>query len=292
MSFDSKIQSARQVIDEHNSTVDAPDKIDFDNFLQSLRKLGGTSEQTLKAVSWEDLQSCGIPKIMARSLAHMFRQADNGSTKKSGYVSERKANGMDARGLLERYNPKDVKNAVGKRLKERSEGKCFIIFDNDGKVVVEESAKLLEDLENNLPEVDRAFVGGRPTATYRVGDRPDSYANENPIYPGRSLRSGETCDQTGRSWDGVSMDIRQLLWIAVERTEEICVEAAADANDILDRVMTKSCTLDTLRSRYPQASLEFDELSKTGSLPLLKMKLGGSGKSDRGNQPFGDNIEC
>jgi len=50
-------------------------------------------------------------------------------------------------------------------------------------------------------------------------------------------------------------------------------------------VMAQDCTLDSLRSRYPNASKRYDELSKVGRLPLLKIKLGGS--SGKSNNPFG-----
>jgi hypothetical protein len=85
MSYDSKIQSARIVIEKHNSNVEDFHKIDFDKFLENLRNLGGTSEETLRAVSWEDLQECGIPRIMARSLSHIFRQDSDGNGGKTVY---------------------------------------------------------------------------------------------------------------------------------------------------------------------------------------------------------------
>jgi len=284
MSYDSKIASAREVIEQHNSNV-TENPVDFDLFLEKLRNMGGSSDEALKAVSWEDLQDCGVPRIISRRLAHLFRQDSVDNGKSSAYVSTKKAFMLTSKELLERYNPKDVKNAVGKRLKEVSDGKSFVVFDNNGKIIVESSVKLLEDIMNGLPSVETAFVDGRPFQVYKVGDRPDFYADENPLYPGRVLRAEEVCDQTGRSWKGISIDMRQLLYAAVKETKELEIKSAANAGDVLDRVMSQNCNIDSLRSRYPQASKIYDEFSKIGKLPLLKIKLGGS--SGKSNNPFG-----
>lgn len=283
MSYDSKIKSAREMVEEHNKN--AKTSVDFDKFLEKLTEEGGSSDEALKAVSWEDLQKCGLPTIIARRLAYQFRQDSDGVGGSSAYVSNKKAQMLTEKELVERYNPKDVKNAVGKRLKDMSDGKAFIVFDDSGNVLVDPSVQLLKDIMNGLPSVETTFVKSRPLPVYKVGDRPDAYSEENPLYPGRPLRSEETCDQTGRSWQGISIGIRQLLYLAVKVTKELEVRSAANAGDVLDKVMAQDCTLDSLRSRYPNASKKYDELSKVGRLPLLKIKLGGpSGKS---NNPFG-----
>jgi len=286
MSYDQKIQSSRKIIDEHNANADI--KIDFEDFVKKLRDLGGSSSEALLAASWEDLQDCGLPKIMARRLTYLFRQTDDQEEVKSSvYISSKKASMLSFKELVERYNPKDVKNPVGKRLKDLSDDNPFIIFDDDNKIIFDETIKLLEDITNGLPAVETAFVKGRPLPVYRVGERPDFYTNENPIYPGRVLRSNETCDQTGRSWQGVAIEIRQLLWLAVQETEELVISAVSDAHDIFDRVLSKNCPLDSLRARYPEASKKLDEGSKIGKLPLLKIKVGEKGSLT--NDPFGKN---
>lgn len=290
MSYDQKIESARKVIDEHNGNVDKEDQIDFAEFTKKLRKDGGSSDEALKAVSWEDLQKCGLPSIMARRLTYLFRKDGDGEGGKSTYISEKKVLGLSHKELVERYNPKDVKNPVGKRLRDLSDGKKCVVFNDDSKVNVEETVKLLEDIINGLPEVATAFVCNRPFPVYSIGERSDFYVEENPIYPERPLRSNETCDQTGRSWQGVATDIRQLLYMAIN-TCELEIVTVSDAHDILDRVLSKDSDLNYFRARYPEASKSFDEKSKMGQLPLLKIKIGekGSAGSSHGNDPFGRN---
>jgi hypothetical protein len=288
MSYDSKIAAVREVVEQHNSNVtDDSNKVDFDQFLEKLRNMGGSSDEALKAVSWEDLQECGLPKIMARRLSYVFRKdSDDNSGASSAYVSTKKASTLTPKELIERYNPKDVKNSVGKRLRDLSDGKAFIVFDDSSNVLVDASTDLLKDIMSGLPSVETTFVEGRPLSVYKVGDRPDSYAQENPLYHGKALRSEERCCQTGRSWAGIPVITRQLLYIAISQTHELVVRTVADAGDVMDRVMSQDCTLATLRSRYPKASKSHDELLNIGRLPLLKIKLGGSSNS-KSNNPFG-----
>ena len=150
MSYDTKIAAARDAIEQHNSKVE-DSQIDFDKFVEKLRNLGGSSDETLKAVTWEDLQECGLPKIMARRISFIFRQDSDGTSGASAYIAPKKVYALSNKELIERYSPKDVKSPVGKRLKELSDGKAFIVFNDDGSVNVEASVKLLEDIINCLP---------------------------------------------------------------------------------------------------------------------------------------------
>ena len=290
MSYDQKIQSLQKVIEDHNSNADV--KVDFEGFLKKLRDLGGTSDLALKSISWEDLERCGAPIVMARALARLFRKDSDDNGGKSAYISPKKAATLSFKELLERYNPRDSKSSVGKRLKDLSDGKPCIVFGDDNEVIVGASLKLLEDLIEGLPAMDTAFVEERPRDIFKIGDRPDFFTVENPLYPGEALRSEETCTHTGRSWKGVDIKKRQLLWIAIEKSGELSIDVPADAIDVLDRVIKKECTLGKLRGRYPQASKMYDEDSKIGKLPLLKISMAGAAKSGsgRGNNPFGKNI--
>ncbi len=288
MSYDQKIQFVRETIEAHNSNVEDTSKIDFDKVMEGLRNLGATTDATLKGVTWEDLTTdCGIPKAMARTIAHHFRQDGNGSSAgKSAYVSDKKAKMMTYKELLERYNPKDSKSSVAKRLNELSDGKPFIVFDKDNRVIVDKSVKLLEDVLDCLPVVETTHVDNVPTPVYKVGERPDFYLDENPLYPEEVLRSGETCSHTGRSWQGISTQIRQLLYLAVDEGE-LTIETPSQAIDVIDRAIKSN--MKELRGRYPTASLRFDELSQTGELPRLKLKIGDSSVSGRKNNPFSPN---
>ena len=285
MSYDTKITSARTVIESHNGNIDKELQINFDEFLKSLQKEGGTSEDSLAQCSWEMLQKLGIPILIAKQVGKIFRGKSDGDSK-SVYVSAKKAAYMTAKELLERYNPKDVDNVVSDRLKKISRGMACIVFNDDGSVNVDESVKIINDIMNDLPELTKVLVGGVPKQLFKIGERTDNYADENPIYPGRVLRSGGTCDQTGRSWDGVSLIVRQLLYIAITETDELNIRTIDDANDALDRALLKDNAEYIIRGRYQEASIYYDECAKTGELPVLKIALGSTSSNGKKNDPF------
>ena len=72
--YTQKVQSAKKIVEIHNSTV--PDKlvVDWESFLESLQELGGTTEASLRQCSWEDLEECGLPRLMARQVSQIFRK--------------------------------------------------------------------------------------------------------------------------------------------------------------------------------------------------------------------------
>lgn len=284
MSYDTKVASARTLIESHNENIDKELQINFDEFLKSLQKEGGTSESSLSQCSWELLQKLGLPILIAKQVGKIFRGKSDGENK-SVYVSERKASCMTAKELLERYNPKDIENAVGERLQKISRGFRCIVFNDNGSVNVDTSAELISDIQGSLPELSKVLVEGVPKQIFKVGERADNYADENPIYPGRVLRSGSTCDQTGRSWDGVPMVVRQLLHIAITETDELSITSLDDAHNALDKAVSKTAE-STIRSRYQEASIYFDECQKTGELPVLKIALDSNSSKGKRQDPF------
>lgn len=284
--YDQKIAKARQLLEQHNSTVDEDCQINFDHFLKNLQKAGGTSEDALKAVSWEDLKDCGLPVILARRVSYIFRQEGEESAGKTAWVSQKKAQQMTTVELMERYNPKDSDSSVYERLQKLSKGKKCVVFTNDGKVDVGTSAKLLDDILDGMSEMEIATGQDGPSQVYCIGDRPDHYWDENPLYRGRPLRSGEICDQTNRSWGGISKSIRQLVRLALDEGE-IRVLCVADAHSILD-YLVKNDTFDEVARRYPKAAVAYKKFEKENKLPLLRISAGASGFK-RSNNPFGEN---
>lgn len=288
MSYDQKIDAVKKIIDSHNSNVEKECQIDFQSFVNKLSKLGGTSEEALFAVSWEDLESCGLPRIIARRATYVFRKDENSSKdEKSIWVSDKKAYSMSLKELLDRYEPKESDSNIFKRLLSLSKGQNCIVFDNNGKVLVDESEKLLKDIKDGLPSLNTVILDGRPVITYKVGDCPEQYWDENPLFPGRILRSNQICDQTNRSWDGVSNTIRQLLWIAVS-TKELKIDGASKAHDILDKLISGEWDEKAIRTRFQNSSIKFDELSKINQTPILKVKINKT--QSKVQNPFSENV--
>ena len=281
--YDQKIQSSREAVESHNSNVS--EKIKFEDFLDKLQKLGGTSEEALATCSFEDLESCGLPRILAKMISKKFRKKDESGSNKSSYVSAKKAEAMTSQELVERYNPRDVKNAVGQRLKGLSNGKRCIVFNIDGTVNVEESVKMLNALSDGYDELDTVTCAGSVLQVYKVGDKLDFFADIDPIN-NKPLRPDGTCQMTGRSWGKVSQKVRQMINIAHRVTQELKIDNIDDIHDIID-IAEKDGAEQHFRLRYRKASLRFDEMEKMGGLPVLKVRLGSSRSIDRKeNNPF------
>ena len=72
MTLNSKLAGARAILEAHNNSSSTK-SVDVEAFFTNLTNMGGSSEDTLSAASWEDLEECGAPRILARRIATLFR---------------------------------------------------------------------------------------------------------------------------------------------------------------------------------------------------------------------------
>jgi hypothetical protein len=248
-------------------------------YYHKLHEAGGLSNDALALCSFEDLESFGLPKLIAKQVAEIYRRKPD--TKDANgpvsYHSDKAASRMTTKQLVESYDPKEPDNAVGKRLKEISKGQRFLIFDKNAAVDVENSIKLLEELRMSFPEREIFTIGGVVFKLYRVGDRVDDWVEENPLYPGRPLRPDGTCDQLNRSWDGVPLEVRQLVRVVSDHN----TGNMDNFHDWMDWALS-----DTKRFsvRFPKQVALYEELKANGGLPKLRIKL--SAIPQRKNDPF------
>lgn len=281
MSHTDKIQSAISLIEEHNNALDpADEKVDITKFQKELKKLGGTTDSALAQCTWEDLENCGIPRILARKIATVFR-VESKPERDPKFVSEKDAQRMNPLYLLQAYNPNDPTSPVTKRLKDLSRGQKFIVFGAGGEVNAAESYAILKEIMKGFDGKDSVEIDGKFYRCYVVGDTIGELVDEDPLFQGQPLRPDGTSDRIGRSWAGVSQYVRQLLYVAANLTRELAV-TTDKANDILD--VAKDSDADVkFRQRYRKAALQLAELIEEGKAPTLKVKLGAV---QRRNDPF------
>jgi len=282
MTVQDKHESVRSLLNEHNAAVgNNPGSVDIEGFFNNLKGFGATTEDRLKSLSYEDILEClpstgSIkPKLIAKDIAKIFRGKEESvaNTAEKRPISSLRADRMTVRELVENFDPENIENPIGKALAGYAKGQPFIVFVSGRTVDVESTFKLLGEVKGGYPGRVDYTVNGVVKRVYRLGELPDNYADENPCYPNRPLRPDGTCDQTGRSWEGVPLEVRQLIRLAIDLKE---VELTIDkANDLLD-IALNSDAMTRLRSRYRKASVAFDEAAATGKLPLLKIALGGS----------------
>lgn len=299
MVLQDKFAQVRSILEEHNAVVSPPNSdsvpkpagwVDIDSFFATLKAMGATTEDRAKDLSYEEIMECFTgessnikPKLVAKAIAGVFRERNVANKEEAAPrpVSAKKAGLMSLRELVEALDPEDPTNAVGERLNKIVKNQPFIVFSVGRMVDVETTYKLLQEIKNQYPGRDIIEVNGDVKQVYRLGELPDNYADENPIYHDRPLRPDGTCDQTGRSWEGISLNIRQLIRVIVDE-ESDCVSLDL-THKLLDMAMGADAAK-KLRTRYRHAALKFDELQKTNQLPNLKIVLGNLQK-DAGKSP-------
>lgn len=275
-----KFELVRSILESHNALLnEGEEKINVDSVLKQIRKNGGTSDQRLARIRFEDLENWGTPSLLAREVAEVFRGLETAKPEKIIILDDdpvKLANKLKPSELVEKYDPENPDNPFGEKLKILSDGQRFIVFNNDGTVNVSVSQNLLQELRNSYPERQNVIVESDVHKTYSVGDRPSRYADEHPLWHGKMLRPDGTSD-AGIDWKSVPLQVRQLVYLAVNL--EPAVLQGKDEQDIRDLIDSK--TFNELGKRWKNAYLKFKELSETNQLPQLKIKLGkGSDKQN------------
>jgi hypothetical protein len=293
--FQQKLDEARALLDQHNSQVPAltaasdlkAGRVDLDSFFSNLAQAGGTNEHTLAQCTWEDLQEFGLPKLLARQVATIFRK--EAKKEEKPVLKKSKVEVMTVGELIAHYEPRNPASIVTDKLKHLLGNTRFLVFNDDGSVNVEVSTKLAQEILDEYPDREHYFANGESSKTYRIGERPDQSFDENPLYPGRILRPDGDCDQTNRSWNGVSLETKQIIYLAVAQTKEIVINSINDAHNIMDLVVGKSdndVLKHTIRQRFSKAAAVLKEMYNQGRAPVLKIfkKVAENGKK---NNPFG-----
>lgn len=306
--YEDKISQAVALLEEHNKVVgtDSPGRIEITKFIQMVKATGGSNEDRLAAFSHEDITDCLTtsivdlkqfpvqPRVLVKEIAKIFRGKDSPD---SGYkvenlgqgitaVTTKKTSDLSLQELIERFDPTDVSSKIGNRLKSISGGQKFIVFLSGQIIDIPSTIKLLQEVKQGFTGREDIEVNGVIKKVYAIGQLPDNYADENPLYPDRPLRPDGTCDQTGRSWEGVNLRVRQLIYLANTETNELSVTVPNGiqvANDILNIALAPDAEKQ-LRTRFRKSSLKFDTLESTGSLPTLKITLAGNDGDD--TSPF------
>lgn len=283
-----RLDAARTLLEEHNAKVEGEEgKVGIDDFFKNLASMGGTSESALADATWEDLQDCGLPRILARSVSRVFRGPEEKVNEPQKVVvdvtgdPEKHAATLTAVQLVEHFDPENHTNPYGTKLKKDTEGRRCLAFNKDGSLNREISKQLVDEIVNlQYPERSEVTIEGIPSPTYRVGERPDRFASENPADPGTPLRPDGVSD-AGCEWEKLPLNIRQLVYLAVRNGD-----ADDDEMDLYEKVEGKS--FEQVAKRFRKAAVEFGEREKLGTLPQLKIRLGGRGGVGGGgkNDPF------
>ena len=275
MALQNKIDSARAAL--------AGTKVDADEFLRKFSALCGyesvddLQEDDLQEARWEDIEECGVPKIKARRISRIFRDSaeqleGNLPQKVSIDITsdpDKHAKTLTPVQLVDYYDPDNPTNPYGTKLKQDAGNRRCIVFNHDGSLNVEMTKQMVEEIcDLQYPERPNVVVDGVPAPIYQVGYRPDRFADENPVRPGTPLRP-DGCSDKGVGWGKLPMDIRQLVYLGTKSGE-----LKDNELDLFEKVESK--TFAEVAKRCPNAAVKFKELENLGTLPQLKIRLGGT----------------
>lgn len=283
MSVQELYDAALDVLRSHNEAVggkDQPGYVEEEKFLRCLKLSGATTPEALKALTYEEILSClpeyeGIkPFALARAIATKFRSLSPAQLTDNirRPVSAIRADRMTPEELVQSFDPEDISSPVAERLKKLSRNLAFVVYKTGREVDVERTIILLKEIKGGY-DARKTFEGKR---VYRIGELPDNYAEENPLYPGRPLRPDGSCDQLNRSWQGVPKIVRQFVRFALDYKNGIDVTSPGGrdrAHNVLDMALAADA-LEKFRTRYPEIAVEFDEAERRNELPNLLIPLG------------------
>lgn len=81
--YSDKLWAADRLIREFNKQLDETEMpagikprqgIDSEKFIEKLVLYGGVADELLRQCTWEDLENCGLPRLLARKVAKVFRK--------------------------------------------------------------------------------------------------------------------------------------------------------------------------------------------------------------------------
>ena len=290
MSVQKFYDAARTILEQHNEIIGEGNEglVDIDKFLTCLKATGGTNLKALEKISLEDLLNC-LPQVdgpggwakpwpLAKQIKAAFRELapDKDEADKPKFSGKKSARKMDLEELVHSFDPEEPTSAVGKRLKEISKDEPFIVYASGRQIDYDATIALLKEVKQGFEGRATYSLAGVVHRVYAVGDLPENYADENPLYRGRPLRPDGTCDQINRSWEGVPLDVRQFIAFSEEYENGIDVTGKGGrdrAHAAMDLAVT-SDALSKLKERYPEIAVEFAEAQRLGNLPVLQIPLG------------------
>lgn len=275
--YEQKMDALRALIEEHNEVIRSTrrrvggdcgqDLLDVDSIIDTLIAMGGSSEASLNAMKFEDLEVAGLPRVLARRVAtEIFRVRAEASV--STWSTE---------ALLAAYNPDDLVSGIAApvlaELRARFGTRRFILFTPEGRydaTASMEALRLTALSEATGTPVEHLFeLNGTLVPLYPLGERPLQVVDTSPFAPERPL-VGSRCAVTHQDMAEIPRSVRQFLALVVEAglirvtdrhaVTELC-RIAADDGELLE-----------LGKLYPDVMQTYRERLCAETLPRLRLE--------------------
>lgn len=172
------------------------------------------------------------------------------------------------------YNPRrrDMSYMVMGQI-ERRLGSPIVVINSDGSINTDLTAEHIQSLEDGFEAPEDNVYFDADGATYEiisVGVDAQGIYDADPLKPTTNL--GKNQMGTGRiRWNGVSLDVRQMVYFAVQ-TGELDPGDGASVARLRDKISSDVKRTD-LAIEFPAANSRYNEAARSGALPTLRVQL-------------------
>jgi len=173
------------------------------------------------------------------------------------------------------YSPKtrNMFSIVMEKFQDRH-GVPIVVINEDGSVNKPVTIEYIEGLEEGRdPATDNIYfdTDGIPHEVIKVGVDAQSVYDADPLDSTRVLqKNGMGIGNV--NWRNVSLDVKQVVFYAVTRTNEIDPANAAHMTWLRDNIKPGTRRL-SLHTQMPKAIGEFNAAFRAGTLPILRTML-------------------
>jgi hypothetical protein len=276
------MEAAELLLSRHNEHVGTEARIDVEQFRKVITAAGGTTPEALAEIEVSDLASVeNLPALIARAVVSTLRgqstDAGDGASDEPKAITEEQCREADESWLLGRYDwdrPSSfVVAELTRRATQHGQPARFIVIDGDGHIHRQASLRLLRELCDGHDAVETTPVNGAPCEVLLLGEKPDEYHHEHPLFPGRVLRG--QVDEQGRDWvNGLKLETRLVLRLAVG-TAELPRPTRPEVRRIFDRYQGEE-GLSRAHEDFPEATVNHGKRKEAGALPTLRLQIGRS----------------
>jgi len=261
-------------------------------WVDAIKAMGGVDDATIRLASYEDLQEIGLPLLLAKRVASIFRgQADVPAMDEAiaGEMMHKPISNWSMSALVEALEPEKALSPAATELKRRVKDAFVVVIGNDGELDKELTLRQIGLVEEGLTPNEYIDTSNGVLQVYKVGFGPHRIKDCCPMHPEQPLIEGR-CIKCQQQWNDVPLLNRQLLFYATQ-LKLVNPEDRPTVANLAEIARKIEGGGDHLCRTYPEARAAMDKDAKMNQLPGLKVDIGAGNQAATGGSPFGSNKE-
>lgn len=150
----------------------------------------------------------------------------------------------------------------------------IVVINSNGSVNADLTAKYVMSIQEGLDVAEDDIYyddDGNPYQLIKVGVDAQSIYDADPLNSAKALQKNGM--GTGRiNWNRAALDVRQMVYLAVNETGEVNPKDEAQVSRLRDKIKDGVNRM-KLQGDMPKAYTLFNEKTRTGALPTLRVQL-------------------